>query len=139
MSHDAIPRKATRMTKQRAAIVQVMQASPGFASATQIYDRLRAEGSTIGLATVYRTLGTLAAEGVLDALQRPGGTETLYRACGETGHHHHLTCRYCGQTVEVTVPEIEAFARDVAHRHGFEAVEHTVEITGTCRDCLPQR
>jgi Fur family ferric uptake transcriptional regulator len=115
-----------------------MTASPGFTSATQIYDRLHAQGSTIGLATVYRTLGTLAAEGVLDALQRPGGTETLYRACGEIGHHHHLTCRECGRTVEVTLPAVEASAREVARQHGYEAVEHTVEIAGTCRECLAQ-
>jgi Fur family ferric uptake transcriptional regulator len=123
------------MTKQRAAIVQVLREKPEFASATQIYDQLRAQGSTIGLATVYRTLGTMAAEGSLDALQHPGNTETLYRACGNTPHHHHVTCRSCGRTVEVTVPELEHFARETAARYGFTDVDHTLEIAGTCEPC----
>ena len=27
--------------------------------------------------------------------------ETLYRQCGTSMHHHHLTCRNCGRSVEV--------------------------------------
>ncbi|MDR1186925.1 MAG: transcriptional repressor [Bifidobacteriaceae bacterium] len=123
------------MTKQRTAIVQVLRGRREFASAAQIYDSLRAGGSTIGLATVYRTLGTLAADGDLDSLQHPGSAETLYRACADDGHHHHLTCRECGQAVEVRVPEVEAFAREIAAAHGFEDVEHTLEIAGTCETC----
>jgi Fur family ferric uptake transcriptional regulator len=123
------------MTKQRSAIVGVLEDLEGFASATKIYDRLRARGSTIGLATVYRTLGTLAASGSLDALADPGSGETLYRACGGGEHHHHITCRDCGRTVEVTLPQIEKAARDIARRHGFSDVEHTVEIAGTCQVC----
>ena len=84
---------------------------------------------------MYRTLGTLAGEGTLDALQRPGSSETFYRACGDTGHHHHLTCRECGRTVEVRLPEVESFAHEIAARHGFTDVDHTLEIAGTCEPC----
>jgi Fur family ferric uptake transcriptional regulator len=113
----------------------VLRGKREFASATQIYNDLRTDGSTVGLATVYRTLAVLAADGELDTLQHPGTTETLYRACGDLGHHHHLTCRECGLTVEVTAPEIETFAHGVAASHGFTEVEHTLEIAGICPSC----
>jgi Fur family ferric uptake transcriptional regulator len=131
----AAPRKATRKTKQRAAIVQALEEKRAFASAAQIYDRLRAGGSTIGLATVYRTLASLTQDGELDAVQHPGATETLYRACGSGQHHHHLTCRECGTTVEVTAPKVEEFAQETARRHGFADANHTLEIIGTCALC----
>jgi Fur family ferric uptake transcriptional regulator len=122
------------MTKQRAAIVGVLSDRAGFASAAQIYDELRAQGAGVGLATVYRTLGTLASEGQLDALQQPGTSETLYRVCGAE-HHHHLTCRQCGRTVEVQAPEVERLASDIATTHHFTNPEHTLEIAGTCATC----
>ncbi|MDR1295701.1 MAG: transcriptional repressor [Bifidobacteriaceae bacterium] len=133
--HPRPRRTARRKTKQQIAIVGVLRGKKEFWSATQIYNELRTQGSTVGLATVYRTLAVLAAEGELDALQHPGTTETLYRACGDLDHHHHLTCRECGLTVEVKAPEIEAFARSVAAGNGFGDVDHTLEITGTCPSC----
>jgi Fur family ferric uptake transcriptional regulator len=31
--------------------------------------------------------------------------------------------------------EVEAWAAEVAARHGFSDVSHTIEIFGTCSDC----
>ena len=50
-------------------------------------------GSGVGLATVYRTLGWLAENGVVDTLSHNRG-EACYRLCGD-GHHHHLVCSGC--------------------------------------------
>jgi Fur family ferric uptake transcriptional regulator len=44
-------------------------------------------------------------------------------------------CRNCGSTVEVGDHEVEAWAAEVAARHGFSDVSHTIEIFGTCSDC----
>jgi Fur family ferric uptake transcriptional regulator len=44
-------------------------------------------------------------------------------------------CRSCGSTVEVGDHEVEAWAAEVAARHGFSDVSHTIEIFGTCSDC----
>jgi Fur family ferric uptake transcriptional regulator len=50
-------------------------------------------------------------------------------------HHHHLVCRACGATVEVTGPAVETWAEQVAAEHGFRDVSHTVEVFGTCPAC----
>ncbi|TXP93198.1 transcriptional repressor, partial [Escherichia coli] len=81
---DGGPRRTTR---QREAVRAALDASDEFVSAQSLHQSLRTEGSTIGLATVYRALAALAEDGEADALQ-PGG-EVLYRACTRT-HHHHL-------------------------------------------------
>jgi Fur family transcriptional regulator, ferric uptake regulator len=123
-----------RSTRQREAIAAVLHDVAGFRSAQEIHDELRRRGNQVGLATVYRQLGSLADRGEVDVLHTGGG-ETVYRRCAAEAHHHHLVCRSCGTTVEFEGPEIERLAERVAKRAEFEDVSHTVEILGTCKDC----
>jgi Fur family ferric uptake transcriptional regulator len=123
-----------RNTWQREAVRQALDASADFVSAQRLHARLHDAGSPIGLATVYRALGDLAAEGDADSLQSPDG-EALYRTCDTGGHHHHLICRVCGKTVEIAADEVESWAHDVAARNGFTAPTHVVDVFGLCAEC----
>lgn len=125
--------KATRATRQRAAITELLDSVDEFRSAQELHDELRRRGENIGLTTVYRTLQTMAAADHVDTLRTDSG-EAVYRRCSPT-HHHHLVCRDCGATVEVDGPEVESWATEMAATHGFSDVSHTVEIFGTCRGC----
>jgi Fur family ferric uptake transcriptional regulator len=122
------------MTRQRAAVADLLATLEDFRSAQQVHELLRARGDAVGLATVYRTLQAFADAGDVDVLRTPDG-ESLYRRCKERAHHHHLVCRSCGATVEVAAEVVERWAREVGERHGFTAVEHTTELVGTCADC----
>lgn len=128
----ASPNEA-RVTRQRVAIRELLTETDGFRSAQQLHADLRERGDSIGLATVYRTLGRMVDAGELDAVMRPDG-ETLYRRCS-TGHHHHVVCRRCGVAVEVSGAAVEAWADQVARDSGFIDVSHTVEIFGLCPAC----
>jgi len=124
-----------RMTRQRAAVLAVIEDSEEFQSAQEWHERLRHEGSPIGLATVYRTLQSLAEAGEVDCVRSEDG-EALYRRCGNTEmHHHHLRCRNCGVAVEIEGPGVEAWAATVAARYGYSHIEHTIELTGLCAAC----
>lgn len=127
------PEPARRPTRQRAAVAAVLAGSEEFRSAQALHALLRDAGEQVGLATVYRTLQAMANDGEIDMLRTDDG-EAVYRQCS-TGHHHHLVCRSCGKTVEVEGPAVERWAGAVSARHGFENVEHTLEIVGTCADC----
>jgi Fur family ferric uptake transcriptional regulator len=105
-----------------------------FTSAQDLHARLRADGVRVGLTTVYTQLRALADSGALDSVRGDTG-EVLYRRCALGVHHHHLVCRECGQAVELDAPEVEAWASQLAARHGFRDLEHTVELTGTCERC----
>jgi Fur family ferric uptake transcriptional regulator len=120
-----------RGTKQAEAIVAALCDMPGFCSAQDIYAELRRRGANVGLTTVYRHLQVLTEQGTLDTIRDASG-ETLYRQCGSTGHHHHLTCRECGTSVEVEGRAVEQWASRVAAEAGFTAVDHTVELFGLC-------
>ncbi len=123
-----------RSTRQRSAIVALLDEVDGFRSAQELHDELRRRGENIGLTTVYRTLQTLAAAGSVDSVRTDTG-ESMYRRCADTRHHHHLVCRQCGSAVEVSGAGVESWAAEVAARHGFSEVSHTIELFGTCADC----
>lgn len=124
---------AKRNTWQKDAVKLALSEATGFVSAQQLHLALRNHGSTIGLATVYRALADLAAQGEADSLQSKDG-ELLYRACG-SDHHHHLICRRCGKTVEIEADKVETWADQVAKSHGFTQPSHTIDIFGVCSAC----
>jgi Fur family ferric uptake transcriptional regulator len=122
-----------RRTRQRAAVEQILRKTDEFRTAQQLHADLRAAGADVGLTTVYRNLAQLAESHEVDLLLGEDG-ETRYRACSAT-HHHHVVCRECGYTVEVTAAPVERWAQRTAAAHGFSDVSHTVEIVGVCDTC----
>lgn len=122
-----------RQTRQRTAVAEALDSQGEFRSAQEIHDLVRQLGGSVGLTTVYRTLQGMADDGLVDVIVRDDG-ESVYRRCS-THHHHHLVCRRCRSTIEVEAPEIEAWASDIARRHGYSDITHTVEVFGLCRDC----
>ncbi|MPZ00319.1 MAG: transcriptional repressor [Actinophytocola sp.] len=127
------PVPGRRATKQRAAVVELLNEIDDFRSAQELHDELRKRGDAIGLTTVYRTLQSLSDAGVIDVLRTESG-EAVYRRCSDH-HHHHLVCRECGYTVEIEGPAVERWADSIAASNGFSDISHTVEIVGTCSDC----
>ena len=122
-----------RRTRQRAAVEGILRTADDFRTAQQIHDELRHNGEKVGLTTVYRSLQLMADSGELDAIRNADG-EMTYRRCSG-GHHHHLVCRSCGRTVEVTGPTVETWANSIATEYGFRDVNHELEIFGTCSNC----
>jgi Fur family transcriptional regulator, ferric uptake regulator len=128
-----LERSGLRVTRQRLLVLESLEREPHDATAQQIHERLRAASRPIGLATVYRTLKSLADAGAVDALDHHRG-ETCFRLCGE-GHHHHLLCSECHRVVELTGCDLDGWLDDAAAAHGFVAREHRLEIVGVCSDC----
>ncbi|AVM01157.1 transcriptional repressor [Gordonia iterans] len=128
------PVTGQRTTRQRSAIADLLTRTDDFLSAQQLHDQLVARGDSIGLTTVYRNLQALVDAGQVDAIW-DGSGETRYRHCSAE-HHHHLVCRDCGTTVEIQADPVEKWAATVARTHGFQDISHTVEIFGTCTDCV---
>jgi len=127
-----------RNTWQRERVREALADARGFVSAQSLHATLRGENTGIGLATVYRALAGLAAQGAADSLQSPDG-ESLYRACATRGHHHHLICRSCGLAVEIEATDVEQWARKTAAANGFIEAEHIVDIFGVCATCAAAR
>jgi Fur family transcriptional regulator, ferric uptake regulator len=122
-----------RGTRQASALSAALATLPGFCSAQEIHAEIKRRGETVGLTTVYRHLQVLSEQGAVDTIRDPSG-ETLYRKCDSSAHHHHLTCRVCGRSVEVEGRVVEQWAEKVSAQAGFTSVDHTLELFGLCPD-----
>lgn len=123
-----------RSTRQFDAVREELGRAADFRTAQDVHAALRARGTPVGLATVYRALQSLVATDEADSLRADTG-ESMYRACESGHHHHHLVCRECRRTVEVQGPAVERWTSRVAEEHGFTDVRHTVELVGVCPSC----
>lgn len=123
-----------RATRQRAAILDLLQEAESFLSAQQMHDALRAKGMKVGLTTVYRNLQLMTELEEVDHVRREDG-ESMYRRCDSGEHHHHLVCRACGYTVELANDQLETWAKALARKHRFSQVTHDLELFGLCSSC----
>jgi Fur family ferric uptake transcriptional regulator len=131
-ARELLTERGLRQTPQRVAVLAELVRERDDATAQRVHDALRARGTAIGLATVYRTLGLLAEAGVVDTLSHHRG-ELCYRLCGE-GHHHHLVCTDCHRVVELDC-NLDAWLQALATAHGFSLGDHRLEVTGRCASC----
>src|SRR6266568_3974024 len=95
-----------RATRQRDAIRSVIEASKRPLSPGEVLHAARSEVNALGLATVYRTLKLLVAEGTVQVITLPGETPRYEMA--ESAHHHHFQCNTCGRVDDVL--RLDAFA-----------------------------
>jgi Fur family ferric uptake transcriptional regulator len=121
-----------RETRQKQEVRNALLDGDDFISAQELYAQLRAEGSRIGLATVYRNLNEMVRNEEADSFVATGG-EQRFRACSQN-HHHHLICTECGRTTEIQ-PPLEKWVDRTAREHGFTRVRHVVDLFGVCGDC----
>jgi Fur family transcriptional regulator, ferric uptake regulator len=130
---DLLEGAGVRPTRQRLTVLAELMGERDDVTAQELHERLRGRGERLGLATVYRTLGLLSEEGVIDALShRPG--ELSYRWCGD-GHHHHLVCSSCHRVVELDECELEPWLDRISEAHGFVTTGHRLEVSGLCAEC----
>jgi Fur family ferric uptake transcriptional regulator len=124
-----------RRTPQRATVLAALVAVADFTSAQSLHAYLLSTGDRVGLSTVYRTLTALSDAGRADVVRDPGG-ERLFRYRPNEEHQHYLLCRSCGLGLPVDATLVESWAAAISASSGYADVQHTVELTGTCPDCL---
>ncbi|HZX03520.1 Fur family transcriptional regulator [Kribbella sp.] len=124
-----------RRTRQRAAVLAALQASGQFLSAQELHRVISKGDTSVGLTTVYRTVRDLAQAGRIDMIREQDGSR-LYRHRRAVGHSHYLVCRCCLRSWPVDSEVVELWAEAAAESAGFTGVEHTVELTGICAQCV---
>jgi Fur family peroxide stress response transcriptional regulator len=132
-SHIALLREAgLRSTPQRLAIVRevFLRHHP---TVGEVYDTVRRQFPTIGLATVYNTLRSLTERGYLREL--PFGDATRFDVNVEP--HANLVCRRCGRIEDSMACDdlILEIRRRVANGEGFRPEAQRVDIYGVCSSC----
>ncbi len=96
---------------------------------------VKAVGSKIDRASIYRVVALFEQLGIVDRLQI-GWKYKLELSDSFRSHHHHITCTNCGRTQmfeESRVIEFEL--KQLAEEAGFIETGHQLELRGLCRNC----
>ncbi|HET7559445.1 MAG TPA: Fur family transcriptional regulator [Limnochordia bacterium] len=121
-----------RSTPQRVAIYRLLAHDKSHPTAEDVHRRLLRSFPTVSLATVYNTLELFVELG----LAVPLGFEGERRHYdGNPQAHVNLRCRRCGRIQDLDESGLEAIARRVAERSGFELIGQRHEFYGLCPEC----
>jgi Fur family ferric uptake transcriptional regulator len=130
----AFRRSGYRGGRARRAVIDLLARQDCCLSATEIFDALRAEGSSVGLASVYRALEQLARLRLVQRLDF--GDAARYEAALAGGdHHHHVICDECGKVEPFSDHPLEQALGRLGGRLGYEVGGHDVVLRGSCSDC----
>lgn len=120
-----------RSTGQKRAILEYLRSVDHHPSASAIHDEVRKRIPSISLGTIYRTLGVLREEGVIQEL--PYDDHNRYD--GRLDSHPHILCLSCGRVSDAVVaPELVQLAGSV-RAPDFRIVGHRLEFFGYCSQC----
>ena len=123
----------------RRAVVSLLGRQDCCLTAQEIFDRLRAEGSRVGIASVYRVLEQLWEHGLVQRVDVGAGIARYEAALPGGDHHHHLVCDDCGKVEAFADDELEAVIHVVEARTGYSIAGHDVVLRGACRECAGGR
>jgi Fur family ferric uptake transcriptional regulator len=116
-----------KITLPRLKILEILEgAEHRHMSAEDIYKELLDSDEDIGLATVYRVLTQFEAAGLVTRHNFEGGHSVFELDDGE--HHDNMVCIDSGEVVEFVSDEIERLQEEIAEKHGFELLDHSLVL-----------
>ena len=121
-----------RVTPQRQLILDAICEGDGHTTPEQIYYRVQAKTSSLNRATVYRNLDFLCEMRLVVAMRI--GDQTYYEIAGETPHHH-LVCRTCGKTEQISHKAVKVFFSKMEREHNFTVDMDHLALFGLCAKC----
>jgi Fur family peroxide stress response transcriptional regulator len=121
-----------RATKQREAILKILENTCSHPTADQIYDTVRKDIPNISKGTVYRNLQVLREDGLVSELNLNG---TLSRYEEKQSRHYHFRCEKCGRVFDLDEPVNTEIDKRVSARTGLKISFHYTEFWGLCTDC----
>ena len=132
MTHvEELKSSGLKATLPRIRILEIFQKTERrHMTAEDVFKALLAEGSDIGLATVYRVLTQFEQAGILSRSHFESGKSVF--ELNEGQHHDHLVCLTCGRVEEFYDPEIETRQRAVAQARGFMLQDHALALYAVC-------
>lgn len=132
---DRVARAGHRSGGARRAVIESLAAQDCCRSAQEIFDGLRDEGRTVGIASVYRVLDLLVSLGLVQRLELGAGVARYEPAMPGGEHHHHVVCVDCGEVRPFEDAALERALDAADTGDGFEVDGHDVVLWGRCEDC----
>lgn len=125
--------RGERMTRPRRVVLTALARRGGHVLAAEVVEAVSEVDPAVHRASVYRTLETLSALGVVQHLHLGHGGTAYHLA--DSAHHVHAQCQVCGAVEDLPADLLDGVAEQVALRSGFLLDPGHVALSGTCRAC----
>ncbi len=122
----------TKHSKQREALLGILQNTTSHPTADWLYGQLRKEFPNISLGTVYRNLKLLSDNGTILKLSAGTGMEHYD---GSTHNHYHFVCTDCGCVSDMEMDCMAGLDREAEKKMGAEVKRHSLVFYGKCKNC----
>ena len=122
--------RGLRLTEQRKIIVRLLEETifdtKFHPDVDEIYNRAIKIDKKISVATVYRTVKLLEENGIIDKHEFKAG-KARYEVSTDN-HHDHLIDINSGEIIEFIDDDIEKLKKKIANKHGYELIDHRLEL-----------
>ena len=122
------------MTKQRATILKIVNASSDHLTAEEVYSKTKEYLPDVALATVYNNLAALSESGAIRKIPMPNGICRYDKNIP----HDHLVCDKCGKVFDVKIDLLDG--EDVLYKlkklTGKDIKSYELIMRFTCDECL---
>lgn len=134
----ALEASGRRLTKQRAAVFDLLRRAEHHPTAEDVYRRVKETVPSISLATVYKALEALVDSGLASKLVGANGSA---RYDGRGDRHYHLRCLRSGIVHDLPTPfdpdligKIDPGLTPSLLRDGFRVTGYRLELLGYYED-----
>lgn len=138
--------KGLKVTNQRLFILETLADNEDrHLTVEEIYDSVKSQFPSIGLATVYRNIQLLLSLKLIESIRFDDGCTRyeigkLKAGIQEHGHrHHHLICKECGEVISFRDDLLEELEDKIYQTAAFQVIDHEVKLYGYCEHCLKKR
>ncbi|WP_297455859.1 transcriptional repressor [Persephonella sp.] len=128
--------KGYRKTRQREAILNVLEKAEYPITAEHIFMGLKNQGIDVSLSTVYRNLEMLTKEGLVVKSYMMNEDKARFALPDKK---NYLVCEKCGKIVIIDNCPFDKFKEELIEVHGFDITGHSIEVYGICPECQKKK
>ncbi|MCL4252774.1 MAG: transcriptional repressor [Anaerolineae bacterium] len=123
-----------KLTNARTIVLNVIETHEGHMTSAEILDAVAVRDSSIGRASVFRTLDLLTRLAIIRPTYTSGSATPNYVLMPD-GHHHHIVCVQCHQTIEFEDCGLATLGERLEDEFGVKLTGHLLEFYGVCGTC----
>ena len=132
IKNNSCSERRSQMTKQRRIIYDIICTSMEHLSADEIYLAAKARCPAIAVGTVYRNLGLMVNEGLIQKIPMDGEADRFDK---NPNRHAHVICERCHSLSDLPLPDI---AEVVRQNTGIIPTAYTLNVYHICQKCEKQ-
>ena len=123
-----------KLTNARLTVLTALETGDGHITSTELLERVNELDSTIGRASVFRTLDLFTRLNIVRPTYIDSSVTPTY-VFMPNGHHHHIICTNCNRVIEFENCGLDALTHELEQRLHVHLTGHLLEFYGICDHC----